>query len=91
MDEAAVRKKLHQLNESVRTSPLLGLGGAEGLYEPEAASDEPALTELLGRLGLQLKYILFDLEATRRENRYLRQMLDARNGRDQGRELNENW
>jgi hypothetical protein len=29
-----------------------------------------------------MKYLMFDLEATRRENRYLRQMLDSRARRE---------
>ena len=40
------------------------------------------LEDELEELRLHLKYLLFDLEATRRENRYLRQMLEARTKRN---------
>jgi len=36
-----------------------------------------ALQESIDFLRLSIKYVLFDLEATRRENAYLRKMLDA--------------
>ncbi len=39
------------------------------------------LQESLDYLRLSIKYLVFDLEATRRENRYLRQML--KNGPDE--------
>lgn len=35
------------------------------------------LQESLDHLRLSVKYLVFDLEATRRENAYLRQLLDA--------------
>ncbi|TVQ61174.1 MAG: transcriptional regulator [Phycisphaerales bacterium] len=35
------------------------------------------LTESLDYLRLSVKYLVFDLEATRRENGYLRKMLDT--------------
>ena len=41
------------------------------------------LTELqdsLDHLRLTVKYLVFDLEATRRENKYLRQLIDAQEG-----------
>lgn len=93
MDEAAIRKKLHQLNESVRTSPLFSaaLKDSAGVYEPTGGDEEPTVGESLDRLRLQLKYVLFDLEATRRENRYLRQMLDSRNKRDSEDGRRDNW
>lgn len=36
-----------------------------------------SLQESIDFLRLSIKYILFDLEATRRENAYLRKMLDG--------------
>ena len=35
------------------------------------------LQESLDHLRLSVKYLVFDLEATRRENQYLRKLLDA--------------
>ena len=43
------------------------------------------LQENLDYLRLSVKYLVFDLEATRRENTYLRKMLDT-NGHDEGDE-----
>lgn len=39
------------------------------------------LTETLDYLRLSVKYLVFDLEATRRENKYLRKMIERLNGR----------
>ncbi|MEL6740655.1 MAG: hypothetical protein AAFP26_08370 [Planctomycetota bacterium] len=36
------------------------------------------LQESLDYLRLSVKYLVFDLEATRRENKYLRQLIDTR-------------
>jgi hypothetical protein len=36
-----------------------------------------SLQESLDWLRLSVKYLVFDLEATRRENNYLRQMLES--------------
>lgn len=40
------------------------------------------LQESLDYLRLSVKYLVFDLEATRRENKYLRKMLDTDPGPD---------
>ncbi len=44
------------------------------------------LQEALDYLRLSVKYLVFDLEATRRENQYLRKMLESKNGRDRSQE-----
>ncbi len=41
------------------------------------------LQESLDYLRLSVKYLVFDLEATRRENQYLRKLLDRSTGRPQ--------
>jgi hypothetical protein len=38
------------------------------------------LQDSLDYLRLSVKYLVFDLEATRRENQYLRKLLDRQNG-----------
>lgn len=40
------------------------------------------LQESLDYLRLSIKYLVFDLEATRRENQYLRKLLDSQNKGD---------
>jgi hypothetical protein len=42
------------------------------------------LTESLDYLRLSVKYLVFDLEATRRENKYLRDMLERKDGNESG-------
>lgn len=41
------------------------------------------LQESLDYLRLSVKYLVFDLEATRRENEYLRKLIDSQAQRDQ--------
>jgi len=41
------------------------------------------LQESLDYLRLSVKYLVFDLEATRRENQYLRKLIDKQAGSDQ--------
>lgn len=41
------------------------------------------LRDSLDYLRLSVKYLVFDLEATRRENQYLRKLLDAQTNRDE--------
>ncbi|MCK4873149.1 MAG: hypothetical protein KAS72_10525 [Phycisphaerales bacterium] len=38
-----------------------------------------AIRESIDQLRLNIKYLVFDLEATRRENAYLRKLLNAQN------------
>ena len=82
MNEAAVNKKLQDLDSALTTPlcPSTQKASAEGLYVPQGLKEGPALSgeELLEQITLHVKYLLFDLEATRRENRYLRQMLESR-------------
>ena len=44
------------------------------------AKDIDSLQESLDYLRICVKYQLFDLEATRRENKFLRQLLEEREG-----------
>lgn len=82
MNEAAIAKRLAELTEAISVTPVRGNAGgahsAEGLYIPQTTARESSSEEIIEQLSLHVKYLLFDLEATRRENRYLRQMLEAR-------------
>ena len=84
MNEAAIRRELDALKKILTERPTTEERGAakDGLYLPIGASEEPAMEDFLAELRILLKYAVFDLEATRRENRYLRQMLQSRSGRD---------
>jgi hypothetical protein len=85
MNEAAIKKQLSDLIDSITSSPFAGQGAPpsqQGVYHSETATRDLAVDGSLDHLRLQIKYLLFDLEATRRENRYLRQMLESRHKRD---------
>lgn len=81
MDEAALREKVGQLLSEVHSLP--GAAAAPAL-EPArtfAPGSSPmrremaALEDSLDHVRLAIKYLVFDLEATKRENRLLRDML----------------
>ena len=85
MNEAAMQERIRELSDMVTASPLTepkSRPDGSGLYESHVAGKQTAVSDSLDLLRLQLKYLLFDLEATRRENRYLRQMLESRGRRD---------
>jgi len=87
MNEAAIRKKIDELQEVLRASPLgeaSQIQAGEGERTPSSRSRKDPVEDALDYLRLMLKYLLFDLEATRRENRYLRQMLESRPPSDRG-------
>ncbi len=78
MKEAAIRKRLREICESMKAMPPSGPRKApkDGVYYPQISTEARSTEDSLDELRLQVKYLLFDVEATRRENRYLRQMLD---------------
>lgn len=82
MKEAAVRERLAELAELLNTSPFLGqTRSPDGLYVSDASFAHGTTEELMDSIRAQVRYLVFDLEATRRENRYLRRMLETRRQR----------
>jgi hypothetical protein len=88
VDEAIFQKKLAELVEQIETLPE---NERERLRELAAETQERheqiqksvrSLQESIDFLRVGIKYMLFDLEATRRENAQLRKMLenDQNNG-----------
>lgn len=77
MNEAVMKEKLLELLEKIveGESSEQGNSATEGLYVPETGLETE---DVIDHLRVQIKYMLFDLEASRRENRYLRQMLEMR-------------
>lgn len=79
MDEAALREKVGQLLSEVHRLPAQ----VPAVSEPHAAQqpvtamkrEMAAIEENLDHIRLAIKYLVFDLEATKRENRLLREML----------------
>ncbi len=88
MDEAAFQKKLAELMGEISTLPagerekLTALATETQERHQKLRKTVHDLQESLDYLRLSIKYLVFDLEATRRENAYLRKMLEQdRSGR----------
>lgn len=86
MDEANLQEKLNELLKEVGGSAdlhyhklaMLARQAHESHKKLEKSVNN--LQESLDYLRVCIKYQLFDLEATRRENKYLRKMLEEKNG-----------
>lgn len=71
MDES-FNRQLHDLITEIGSLPKSEQGKCEKLVKETNAATQ----ESIDFLRLSIKYVLFDLEATRRENEYLRRLLD---------------
>ena len=88
MDEQAFQTKLSELMKKIKQLPEEERPTLERLAEEakrrreriQAAVGE--LQESLDYLRLTIKYLVFDLEATRRENAYLRKLVEQANRDD---------
>ena len=81
-------QKLHELPDAERTRlEQLAQEASDRRQRIQASVTE--LQESLDNLRLGVKYIVFDLEATRRENTYLRKLLEEAN-RDDARRPDPN-
>jgi chromosome segregation ATPase len=82
MNEHEFQTKLAELMGEISTLPVTERAKLEKLAEDTRARHErlrqtvSSLQESLDYLRLSIKYLVFDLEATRRENGYLRKMLE---------------
>lgn len=85
MDEKAFQTKLTELMGEISTLPKAEREKLEKMAEQTKERHQKLkktvgdLQESLDYLRLSIKYLVFDLEATRRENRYLRKMLEEDN------------
>ena len=79
MNELQITQRLRELATALNTLLRSSPHGpkSDGVYLSSSGGDSDA-DELMQELSLQIKYLIFDLEATRRENRYLRQILENR-------------
>ena len=85
MTEAANRDKINRLLELTRTT-----GGPEqdkavqdlGTFLSQKSPASMSVGQCLDETRMNLQYVMFDLDATRRENHYLRRMLQSRSERD---------
>lgn len=86
MDDAAVEEKLRELvKEFGGAAELQQIKLAILAKQAQEASQElkkeaDSLQEAIDFLRICIKYQLFDLEATRRENDYLKKLLEEKNG-----------
>ncbi|HUU91032.1 MAG TPA: hypothetical protein VM238_07465 [Phycisphaerae bacterium] len=82
MDESALREKVGQLLSEVHRLPQHERAEAIGVGQKDAAQgsavkrEMAAIEDSLDQIRIAVKYLVFDLEATKRENRLLRGLLD---------------
>jgi hypothetical protein len=87
MDEGVFQKKLGELVAEIGTLPeperqkLALLAEETRQRHQEIKKTVNSLQESIDFLRLSIKYLLFDLEATRRENGYLRKIVDDGKGK----------
>ena len=82
MDEQGFQSKLNELLQEMgsmpdgRSSKLEELTAEARQRREKIKATVSSLQDSMDYLRLSIKYLLFDLEATRRENDYLRKMLE---------------
>ncbi len=92
MDEQAFQIKLAELMNKIKQLPEQERPTLERLAEEAKKRREriqasvAELQESLDYLRLTIKYLVFDLEATRRENTYLRKLVERANREDAPRD-----
>jgi len=85
MDEQTFQTKFNELLDRIRDLPDPQRNGLEQIAEETKLRRDriqKSVTELqdsLDYLRLSVKYLVFDLEATRRENAYLRKLIEQSN------------
>jgi hypothetical protein len=81
MNEEVVRAKVGQLLSEVNRATVVERPQEAGLHPPGSRQDSTmrremaALEDNLDHVRLAIKYLVFDLEATKRENRLLKELL----------------
>lgn len=89
MNEQEFQSRLGDLISQIQKLPEGERGPLEKLASETAARHDKVkkticdLQESLDYLRLSIKYLVFDLEATRRENGYLRKMLEETSGNNE--------
>lgn len=85
MDEANFESKLNDLTKEIESVPapqrdqLMSLIRQAGKHHKQLKQSVDSLQESLDYLRVSVKYLVFDLEATRRENVYLKKLLKDNN------------
>lgn len=89
MNEQDFQTKLGELMKQIEALPPGERGPLEKLAAETKERHEKMkktvgeLQESLDYLRLSVKYLVFDLEATRRENDYLRKLIESRTNQEQ--------
>jgi hypothetical protein len=97
MDEQAFQSKLTDLMNKIKQLPEEERPTLERLAEEARKRREriqasvAELQESLDYLRLTIKYLVFDLEATRRENTYLRKLIEQANREDAPQDDGEDY
>ncbi len=87
MDENTFQNKLAELVQEIGALPANERAKLEALAKDTKERHKKlkqtvtSLQDSIDYLRLSIKYLLFDLEATRRENNYLRKMLEEDPGK----------
>ena len=82
MKDEIFENKLNELVKEIGSIPtqerekLIMLARKTQKFRKEIKSSVTSLQESLDYLRVSIKYMIFDLEATRRENTYLRKLLE---------------
>jgi len=90
MNEQEFQQKLAELMGEIATLPkaqrdrLTDLAHKTRQRQEKLRATVGELQESMDHLRLSIKYLVFDLEATRRENNYLRKMLEEQSAGDEG-------
>ena len=85
MDNRSFQAKLNELVEEIGSIPakerqkLIMLVDKSQKNHNKIKKSVASLQESLDYLRVTIKYMIFDLEATRRENKYLRKLLEDKN------------
>ncbi len=85
MDEAVFENKLNELVKEIGSIPtaerrkLIMLARKTHDCHKQLRKSVSTLQESLDYLRVSIKYVLFDLEATRRENTYMKKLLEGKN------------
>ena len=93
MDEITFQRKMQELMSRIQAMPEASDEPSNDVNEigerrNRIKASVAELQESLDYLRLSVKYLVFDLEATRRENSYLRRMLEQ-SSRDAQRQIED--
>jgi hypothetical protein len=84
MEKSTLEKKLESLLEEIGAYPtpyrrkMLHLTRRSRRDSKRVNNDVSSIQSSLDHLRISVKYLVFDLEATRRENTYLKKLLDQK-------------